>query len=408
MKIDRYTTVPLCRLGNLPQIESPKVINAEYDENNDLEIKINDSFKEQLPYGDILKPFLNTESITAQDLKLFLGRKGIFVRNSDRKKIIQLMTTLLFSPSELINFIGFINTKERPCNTVPTFYPLVTKETKVQEIFKRITPNFDNISEGLIAKLIDPVVFKPDKVNTELFVYKSYVEIKDPTKQIAVNTTWSPITVSFRKEGDKILNSIETNSREGKAIARRITEKVKLELVEKNIIQDNLIKLMFDSFEDNKQRVDFLLSFSNISDSSIFKYQDIRSIKYIFDETQIIPKEYLDRTEKDLIIFLKGKKLAGLSEISNTAFKMIILLEEININYKFSWKGATGYFSVKYNFSDAFKSKPYFTGEFRSEPYLHRKNLTQNNIKNITTLETELKREIERIKIERMKMFEKL
>lgn len=318
------------------------------------------------------------------------------------------MTTLLFSPSELINFVSFINTKDRPCNTVPTFYPLVVQEIKVQDIFRKITPNFDNISDGLTSKLLDHVVFKQDKTNPELFVFKSYVETKDPTKQVAVNTTWAPITVTFRKEGDKILNSIETNSREGKAIAKRITEKVKIELVERNIITDDLIKLMFDGFVDNRERVNFLLSFTNIADSILFNDQDIKSIKYIFDETQKIPKEYSDRTEKDLIIFLKGKKLAGLSEISNTEFKKIILLEEININYKYFWRGITGYFSVKYNFSDAFNSKPRFTGEFRSEPFLHLNPYIKKNVRNLSALETELKREVERIKIERMKRFDKL
>ncbi|WP_145859658.1 hypothetical protein [Pedobacter suwonensis] len=386
--------------------------NSENSQVNDLskigELKINSVFREQLPYGDILKPILGTDNITASDLKLFLNLKGIFLKNSDKKRIIDLMVSLLFSPEELMEFINLINVKERPVNSVPIFVPLKS-DLSIKEIFLRISPDFSAITNGLQAKLNDPVVFQEDPQEPGTFIFSSYVEKKDLTKQVAVNTTWDLIRVSYKKNGDKlVINTIETNSKDGKSIANRIVEQIKKELLSKDMIKNDTIVIKFSDFDSNKERVNFLLSFTDIKPTQFFVDQDIRSLKFIFDDTQVIPDEYKDKTDKDLVILFRGKNLKGIKELSEDFFKEIILLEELSITYKFEVKGVIGYYNVKFNFSDALKSKPVMDGEFISQPFLHLSYHVKHKVRDIPKLEKMLSREIQDLKIYLLRKFNKI
>jgi hypothetical protein len=370
------------------------------------ELRINPIFKEQLPYGDILKPILNTDKVSAQDLKIFLSHKGIFLKNADKRNLMDLMVSLLFSPMELENFINLINVKERPVSSIPYFLPTTTQATIV-EIFDEIKPDFQNITRDLQAKLNNPVVFAPDPDQPDLFVFSSYVEKKDPTKHIALNTIWEPIKITYQKiAGGFILNNVETNSKDAKTIAHRINTIIKDELLEHGHIKNETTEIKFSNFSSNTERVNFLLSFNGIATSNIFIRQDIKGLKYIFDESKDIPDIYKDRTEKDLIILFRGKKLEGLRELSEDLFKEIILLEEISVSYYFEYKGVKSYFSVKYDFSDALRNKP-IQGSFRSQTFLH-KNYSVKQVRKIVDLEKVLNKEVERLKIEKLQKFGKI
>lgn len=402
MSVINYTDI-----GNLPQIEIVTIKDDIYNEENEkVSVYINEAFIEQLPYGDMLKPFLKTDLINSGDLKLFLSHRGIFFKNSDKTKITPLLTTLLFTPSELQNFIRFINKTEHPAPTVPVIFPTVTN-ISIPEIFKTYRPNFSKVNEGINSRLLDQVEFKPDKRNSDIFTFESYVEVKDPTKQITVNTQAYPIKITCERQGDAmILTNMETNCRDGKTIGKRIIKEVERTLRENNVIKNEAIKIMFDSFKDNVDRVNFLLSFTRLDDSILLIDQDIKSVKYNFDKEQEIPELYKDKNDKDILFILRGKQLSGISEMSEMDFKKAIHLEEIEINYKYNYRGTTiGYYTVTYNFSNALKNKAEINGEFRTVPYLHNTYSLRKNIKDSKPLEYELRKEIEKMKLSRFKQF---
>ncbi|WP_448103504.1 hypothetical protein [Pedobacter panaciterrae] len=406
VKVQRSLLVDTVNISDMDIKATTELGNEVREIEDNKEIRINPIFREQLPYGDLLKPILNTDRVSAQDLKIFLSLRGIFVKNADKKKLIDLMANLLFSPLELINFINLINVKEKPVSSTPIILTLNTNES-VRALFNSIKPDFSKITEGLQAKLDNAVEFIEDPLIPDSFIYTAYVEKKDITKHVAVNTTWEPIKISYKKIDDHIVvNNVETNSRDGKVIANRIINAIKNELIEKNHIKEETIQLKFTDFASNRERVNFLLSFINIDQSNLFVDQDIKGLKFIFDETQEIPELYKDKTEKDLIILFRGKNLAGLREISEDHFKDVIFLEEISITYKFEVKGVVGYYNVRYNFSEALKFKP-IQGDFRSQSYLHT-NYRIKQLRNISTLEKQLSQEVESLKVEKLRKFGKI
>lgn len=406
LQVRSLPIIEYTELRNLPELDKTVINDLIYDEEKEkLSVHINETFLQQLPYGDIIKPFLKTDLVNSNDLKVFLGHRGLFFKSGDKKKIINLMTSLLFSPSELQNLIRFINKKDRPAPTVP-FVIKTTYDITVPEVFKICKPNFSQVNEGINSKLLDPVEFKPEKNNPNVYVFESYVEVKDPTKQISVNTQCYPIKIICKNEGNNmIITNMEANCRDGKTIGRRIVKEIEREMLAKKVTLNESIKIKFDSLKDNVDRVNFLLSFTRIDDSTLFIDQDIKSIKYIFDESQEIPLGYKDKSDKDIVFILRGKKLSGISEMSESGFKKSIFLEEIDINYKYSFRGIVGFYSVKYNFSNALKSKDLINGEFRSEPFLHNTPSIKKNIKDSRLLESELKNEIEKMKISKFKQF---
>lgn len=401
MSVINYTDI-----GNLPQIEKSPIKDEAYNEDVEkISVHINDTFVEQLPYGDMLKPFLKTDLINSSDLKLFLSHRGIFFKNSDKTKITPLITTLLFTPAELQNFIRFINKTERPAPAVPVIFRTVTN-VSIPDIFKTYKPNFSKVNEGINSRLLDPVEFKPDKRNPDVFVFESYVEVKDPTKQITVNTQAYPIKITCERQGDNmIFNNMETNCRDGKTIGKRIVKELERTLRENHVIKEEAIKIMFDSFKNNADRVNFLLSFTRLDDSILLTDQDIKSVKYNFDKEQEIPEQYKDKTDKDILFILRGKQLSGISEMSEATFKDAIHLEEVEINYKYNYRGTIGYYTVKFNFSNALKNKGGLNGEFRTEPYLHNTYNLKKNVRDTKPLEHELRKEIEKMKLNRFRQF---
>ena len=401
MSVINYTDI-----GTLPQIEKSPIKDEVYNEDIEkISVHINETFVEQLPYGDMLKPFLKTDLINSSDLKLFLSHRGIFFKNSDKTKITPLITTLLFTPAELQNFIRFINKTERPAPAVPIIFPTVTN-ISIPDIFKTCKPNFSKVNEGISSRLLDPVEFKPDKRNPNVYAFNSYVEVKDPTKQITVNTQAYPIKITCERQGDNmIFNNMETNCRDGKIIGKRIVKELERTLRENHVIKEDAIKIMFDSFKNNADRVNFLLSFSKLDDSIFLTDQDIKSVKYNFDKEQEIPEQYKDKTDKDILFILRGKQLSGISEMSDATFKNAIHLEEVEINYKYNYRGTIGYYTVKFNFSNALKNKDGLNGEFRTEPYLHNTYNLKKNVPDTKPLEHELKKEIEKMKLNRFRQF---
>jgi len=394
------------RLGNLPYLEKGILKNEEYDENTEkVSVHVNELFLEKLPYGDLLKPFLTSNLIMSSDLKIFLSHRGVFFKNSNKVKITELITTLLFTSNELENFVRFINKKERPAPSVPFIFSTIEK-TPIPEIFKKHTPDFSKVTDGIQSRLLDGVEFKPDKENPQILTFESYVEVKDPTKQISVNTQCYPIKITCRRDNDNVIvTNMETNCRDGKTIGKRIVKAIENTLRTNQITRNDAIKIKFSSFKNNIERVNFLLSFTKTDDSTILIDNDIKSIKYNFDSTQKIPDNYKDKTDKDIIFILRGKGLSSINEMAEDEFKKIIFLEEIEVNYKFDYRGIQGYYSVTYNFSNALKNKNSMDGEFRTKPYLHENYLFKKNVKDSKPIENALKNEIERIKMNRFKEY---
>lgn len=410
IKVLRYNQVETEILDSLPNIQTVISKNEIYQENNEESLSnskhLNEAFVNILPYGDILKPFLNTEAITANDLKIFLAKKGVFVRNADKINLIKLMSTLLFSPNELEDFKSLIDVKEKTPHSTNEHY-IIKNNDSLENIFKKVKPNFDNITEGLNTKIVNSYLqFQQNIENKDEFILNLTTEIKDPTSSLLVNTKWGKIEIVVKKDNDRLVVVTQnTITKEDKYIANRALKLLHQEFKQIDFVEETKIKVMFNNFSSNLERVNFLLSFTNISSSIIFKDPDILSITFKFDDDTEIPEKFKDKADKDLIIKFDGKNLTTLTELSIEEAKGSIFLEEIKIRYKFDFLNIqNGYYYVTYNFSKALRNKIELNGVFNSESNLF-KTPSIKALSNIKALEKQLSKEVEKLKIEKLKQF---
>lgn len=408
IKILQYDRIDASALDSLPHTQVTITKDETYDESKEQKSLVNskhlnEAFINILPYGDILKPFLNTEAITANDLKIFLAKKGIFIKNADKVKLISLMSSLLFSPKELEDFKSFIDIKERTVHTTNDIYKIKNNDS-LDNVFKKVNLNFDNLAEELNTRILtENIQFVK---NNDDYVLSIVTEKRNPTSQISVNTEWGKVVIILAKEGNNIITKeIKTITREDKFIANRALKIVADEFKRIDFIEEEAIRVMFKKFKSNSDRVNFFMSFSEVPKSPIFTDADIQSIRFKFDENTAIPDSYKDKADKDLIINFEGRGLKTLQELSEQNAKESIFLEEMKILYKFNYLNIkNGLYKVTYNFSNALKNKVEFDGVFKSEPFL----IKTSQIKTLTNsenLEKELSKEVEKLKLEKLKQF---
>jgi hypothetical protein len=407
LKYNSIDTEALDSLSNTKVITSKNETYEEDDQPTVANLQhLNEAFINILPYGDIIKPFLKTDAITANDIKFFLAKKGIFTKNADIKKLIDLTTSLLFSPRELEDFKSYIDVKGKTVNSTDIFFNIKQDET-LESVFKKVKINTDNLTDGLNVKIINSDSFKFEASATkDEFKITLITETKDPTSSLLVNTKPGKAEVVIKKKDNQLLVVTEnTISKADKHIVNRLVKLVEEEFKRIDFIEEEKIKVMFKNFKTNTDRVNFLLSFSNIASSVLFHEADIQSIKFKFDENTIVPELYRDKVDKDLVINFEGKGLQTLTELSELNAKESIFLEEMRVLYKFNFLNIkNGLYKVTFNFSNALKNKPDFDGVFKSAPYLTKTNSVKS-LSNIENLEKELGKEIEDLKLEKLKLF---
>jgi hypothetical protein len=102
---------------------------------------------------------------------------------------------------------------------------------------------------------------------------------------------------------------------------------------------------------------------------------------------------------------LNGKDLGGLVDISDEEFKKLLLLDEVEVQYKYNWQNIkNGWYSVKYNFSNSLYNKKGVDGVFRSDPYLFLSEPVKK-LSNIERLKRDLADTIEDLKITKLKEY---
>ena len=410
VRVLKYNSIDAQALDSLTNTNVITNKNEIYEEDNQPSLvnsqHLNEAFINILPYGDIIKPFLKTDAITANDIKFFLAKKGIFTKNADIKKLIDLMTSLLFSPKELEDFKSYIDVKGKTVNSSDAFFNIKQDET-LESVFKKVKINTDNLTDGLNVKIInsDSLKFEANPAKDE-FKITLITETKDPTSSLLVNTKPGKAEVVIKKKDNQLVVVTEnTISKADKYIVNRLVKLVEEEFKRIDFIEEEKIKVMFKNFTSNTERVNFLLSFSNIASSVMFHEADIQSIKFKFDENTEVPELYRDKVDKDLVINFEGKGLQTLTELSELNAKESIFLEEMKVLYKFNFLNIkNGLYKVTFNFSNALKNKPEFDGVFKSAPFLIKTNSVKS-LSSIENLEKELGKEIENLKLEKLKLF---
>lgn len=400
----------LCNSSELRTVPS-NIISLKdecFDEtfNNTKKLRIEPHLIDYLPYGDSLKPFLDSDAVKTEDLKVFLQNKGIYFKTANKTKIIQLMTSMLFSSLDIESLVEFVNIDNNTKESSSAQYNLVNGNKQMDQLFANKTIDQDKLQDKLNADIVSLEQTKP-KNDTDIYAIKIHLEQKNPNKQALVSIARSTATVNVKRDANKIEFTKEYNSRAARVVAERVVKQLSEQLIRSNEIEDKCIEVRFSEFT-NKERTNFLLSFTNIDSSGIFKSFNAKSFKYMFDESANLPDEYADKKGKECTTLLKGNNLDSIKELQNDTLKEIILSEELAISYRYNIRGVSGSYFTIMNFSGALANKPLCDGVFNIKAVVYIDNKSKDKVSSRNALETELKMEFNRLKKEKLKQFNKI
>ena len=354
LRVDKISFIKIDSLKLIPPCLNETFIDESYNESRNKCIRIKPHLIEYLPYGDSMRPFLASDAVKSIDLKAFLSKKGIFFKSADKKKIVQLMTSMLFSSNDIEALVDIVNINEKPLSTASKQYYLFDSVDHKNIINKTVSNiQINSFQSNLKANVISSEIVQNGNGSVTI---KTYIEEINPNKQALVNavSSISQVTISVDSRTKRLEFTKEYNSRPARVLSDRLVDGIAKQLIQNNMIEDRADEVLFSSFS-NLERANYLLSFTNIDSSNIFTDFNAKSIKYMFDEDATLPQEYEDKKGKECITQLKGKNLDSIRELQDTTLKSIILCEEISINYKFKIRDITGNYFVIINFSDALK-----------------------------------------------------
>ena len=407
IQVDRISFVNSKDLQIIPADHKEHLVDIDFEGPISKKLKVQPHLIDYLPYGDSIRPFLASEAVKSVDLKAFLSQKGIFLKSADKAKMIQLMTSMLFSPMDIDSLVEYVNINERPLSTSSKQYPLLDENFTSEKIeFKVNDVSPYGLQENLKAEVVATELIHNKNGSVTI---KSYIEQKNPNKQalVSISRSISQVTIGINKENKKIEFIKEYNSKPAKTLSDRLVNMISGKLISDNIIEDRVAEILFSSFS-NSERVNFLLSFTNIDTSNILIDFDAKSIKFMFDESLPLPKEYVDKQGKECVTQLKGRNLDSIKEFQDETLKSILLCEEFSINYKFKIRNVLGNYFVVMNFSDALNNKPIPEGIFSYNGRCYLNSRNKEKVGNILTLEKELKIEFNRLVKEKLKSVNKI
>lgn len=404
----------LCNSINLqyvPSIVSNDCKDEDFDDTVNIKkkLKVEPHLIDYLPYGDSLKPFLASDAVKSEDLKLFLQNKGVLFKTADKTKIIQLMTSMLFSSLDIDALVQYVNVDKKAKETSSVCYSLIDKSKPVTQISNCIVINEKKLQDGLKAEIVC-VEQIPQKNDENVVGYRLYLEQRNPNRQALVSIVRSDAKVFIKQDStsNKLDFVKEYDSKVARVAAERLEKQISQQLIQKKIIEEKAIEIRFSDFT-NIERINFLLSFTSTSSSNVFDKPNAKSFKYGFDESADLPEEYKDKLGTECITALSGKKLHTIKELQDDKLKNIIYGEELSINYRYKIRGGiSGNYFVVLNFSGALKNKPLPNGLFNIKTKMYIDAKDKFKVPNVSDLETELKKEFNKLKKEKLQLFNKI
>lgn len=329
-----------------------KLQSLEVDETNlkGYKITINNTYLvDYLPYGSILKPFLSSEQITSEDLKSFLAAKGIFLKSANREKIIHLMTGMLFSPLDIDLLSRYVIEKDKQDRIIPKYNPHLV-DTNYQPVIDNMTFDKGQLEKDTKAKITNIEIIKG--VDGSRVIQVDFVE-KNPNKQAMISEVAGKAVLRINNTAESGLDMDRYHSTQSsRTITGRLLKLVEKELIAKGNLSKEVGYLKFSDFT-NSERIDFLLSFTNLNYHTIFKQQRLRMFNYCLDETMTIPTELSDRVGKEVRTLTQGKDLSGIKEMTDTKAREYLMVDKIAVSYEFEYIGSKGELLVEINFSNA-------------------------------------------------------
>lgn len=261
-----------------------------------------------LPYGEKLKPLLNSNTMQSSELKNILNERGIFITGNSKENTIPIITKILLTPKEFERIIETQKTKDETikrrtrsikCNTEKKLIDILNEEIQEEDL---------KLPDCKSYKLNSNLEFMP--IDNDSVVLEYSILRDDPTKDWTSTQSKFTGKVRVTKTDTDINFEMEHTSLETQNVNNKIVSCVRKKLIDENVItKEDEIDSITSSKLSNKKRFDFLLNLSGDSETGILKFEQMKNVEISPDNSQKLIDDIEWMREKVKNMKLKGNAL---------------------------------------------------------------------------------------------------
>lgn len=310
--------------------------------------------KRFLPYGEMLRGFIEQSVIAKSDLSRLLKSRGVFTDSTEKDATIPILTSTILSPDEFDVLLDCYKLKEDNPKTITQTIPWRSDDSLLEHLPEDILSNFESELEFSNYKLSAASDFVPIWDDNDHLKLDFEIERTDTSKSWCESTNFFPGSVELKKitEGDSVKLAITYTAKETLNVARKTTGRVIKHFKEVGQLanDDTVRRVLFSSFS-NAARVRFLLSLTVQNPSLDLTFRDVVDISIAPDASLGDLPESLSWIEQRIRDFrCKGKSLHEAAFVGNDECHDYIMMYSIDAAFDFDIKGAVGSCRVSMSF----------------------------------------------------------
>jgi hypothetical protein len=298
-----------------------------------------------LPYGELLRGFMEQSFIGKSALKDVLRNRGIFTHNTEKHDTIPILSSTILSPSEFDYLRDCQNSKEDNPKIITQTIEWQSKDT----LFDSIPDDFDISSvmnlEFSNFRVVGSPSFVPIDGNPNCIRMDFSIEREDMSKNWATNKSIFPGSLELKRleEGSDIQLVITHTANETKNVASKTSSSLVKHFKEQGLVNPskNLERILFSKFSNSK-RVIYLLSLTQRCRSSILDFVDIVDVEFSPDPQSKLPKDIKWMEKKIEDLKLNGNTLHETLFFSNVDYYDHLHLYKVDAKFKFHTSGLSG------------------------------------------------------------------
>lgn len=311
-----------------------------------------------LPFGEQLRVLLSADHISTGDLASLARRKGLFVAEPDRARLIQFLSTTLVQPFEIEKLLDDSVSRESKPKAQPQKVTLTAKDAHWQAAVELAQPELASVVE---VERIPGVSFTREpsirRINPNHLIISYEIRREDYSRDLLHRelSFKADIAISQNEEA-LVLDVISTHTaKETDRINDRIISHVMRELKAAGVSKDDApAKIRLGSFDGNKHIV-FLLRLAG-PDTVGKEPGQIVDLTIKPNSAQAgaeLPPELKLLEGSIRNMRMDGDKLNEISLLANEAYHGVFLMTRVSVEHRFEVDGLRGRCSMIYNFQIA-------------------------------------------------------
>ncbi len=310
------------------------------------------SLQYYLPYGELLRVFLDMGTITPKEIRAILRGRGIFLPDYEKQTAVPHLAFATVTPEEFSDLLESQKTKDESQKTSTVIVPWVSANT-IEDSISKIGPIKELIEAHQtckITRLSEPQMVGKDPNH---FFVEVELEKHDLHKSWVNDTAPHLGRVAFQKigEGKEAKISITSTISETKEVCKKIAKNVRDGFTLNGDVPAKQADkaVHFESF-DNAQRVKFLMSLTS-TDSLEFIFDSITDSEISPDNSTVLPAEIKPLLYKVRQMSMKGDALQDSPLLKESKYHQHIILSQIVVKYNFDYHAGKGSCVASFGFS---------------------------------------------------------